>query len=1303
MKSKFTRGLMLTLYMSVFAGIQCINAQFVSNGSASCNGDCCTLTVDQPALSGNIFSANTIDLNFPFQLDAVLNFGCKDASGADGIVFVFTTNNSVIGVGGGGIGYQGITPSVAVEIDTYQNGNLGDPAADHLAIMTNGSVDHLSGNNLVGPLSINNVEDCKNHCFTLTWDPSSLTLTATIDDFTISYFGDIRIFTGNLVYYGFTGSTGGLSNLQTVCFNQTNTIVPMADITICEGESVQLQADPSGSEYRWQNDATLNNLTISNPLATPTSTRTYVVTITKGCEEVVDDVRVTVVARPNILLNSNEPVCEGAFLQLFAITDGNTYQWTGPNGFVSSDANTFINPARPQNSGTYTLTVSNSFGCTNSAQITVTVQATPTPAIIAFDQPLCIDESPFYVYANPEGGVWSGAADQNGLVNPANIGPGLHRIWYEYTSPIGCTGSTEYDFIINLGPQASISQSLTLCEDQLNGSYTLPVFISGRPGFILDIEINGVLQSINIANTGTYLLPVLEGGTYLLTDIRDQSGCRGGVSGIGEVRVLNQAELTIDQIECDEDLESYQVTFSLGQFINLDNVIFEGEGGSLEASGNGTYILAGIPSGSEYHWIIFDNFACDTLVLQGQLQCACTTIAGDIESSRNTYCTGDSVVITHTGNYVLADGDVLIFICHDGDEDSIGNILATNTTGKFFFEEGMEYGRTYYIQAVVGNMNFINSQLFQSPCVSLSNPIPIVFYSIAELMIIEDELSACEGDLLEITVRVETLHDFSMRLSGLAMDQSINGMSGEFKIPLSASVSGWVFAQLTNDGTGLQCPGNLVDSAFIVLYPHITETFQLSICEGDSIEIAGIYRQVEGVYQIENQSMYGCDSISIFQLSIHPTDYRYTYGRSCRPEDTGIFYFNYSNNFGCDSTVVLEVLFSEADTSYLQFYTCEYRDPDTLVLSNQYLCDSLLITNYIYTAPDITEISVNTCDEYQWSESGDTYNQSGRYEKLYQNYLGCDSLFILQLTVYPSYSASYDIRTCEEFYWQATGETYYQSGTYPLSLQSSNGCDSIIILNLQISEEILTEESYRVCDKYQWQVSGDEYTISGIYQQNFITAQGCDSIHVLDLTIYPSKNTALRDEACEEYLWTTDGSRLIQSGIYTFNYQTTHGCDSIVTLDLRIEKPDTIIQIVSTGSDYLWDIDNRNYTESGIYTHVNQEGLCDLVYILRLEVKKIREVYLPNIFRPDAGNRNGRVFASASLGIDLIDALSIYDRWGNLMFHNENFTPNIPEEGWDGRSRSGSMAVPGVYVCKLIWTDDDGEKRYLLQDVTLVR
>ena len=62
-----------------------------------------------------------VDLRVEFTIDLDLNFGDRDGSGADGIAFVIQNINTSQGSSGGGMGYQGINPSYAIEMDTYYN------------------------------------------------------------------------------------------------------------------------------------------------------------------------------------------------------------------------------------------------------------------------------------------------------------------------------------------------------------------------------------------------------------------------------------------------------------------------------------------------------------------------------------------------------------------------------------------------------------------------------------------------------------------------------------------------------------------------------------------------------------------------------------------------------------------------------------------------------------------------------------------------------------------------------------------------------------------------------------------------------------------------------------------------------------------------------------------------------------------------------------------------------------------------------------------------------------------------------
>jgi hypothetical protein len=201
-----------------------MSADWVTSGSAGFDGTKIILTPPDPELAGMAWFKKSVDLSENFSLQFKIFLGTTDDEGADGIVFALAPSGVEQQAGGGELGYTGITPSVAIEIDTYPNdgahmgADFGDPLGDHMALDYGGSANHyeLEGQ----PVEVKNLEDNKEHNLLVSWDADNKILDAYLDDSktpTISYTGDIvnNFLEGNSkVMMGFTGSTGGFTNLQ---------------------------------------------------------------------------------------------------------------------------------------------------------------------------------------------------------------------------------------------------------------------------------------------------------------------------------------------------------------------------------------------------------------------------------------------------------------------------------------------------------------------------------------------------------------------------------------------------------------------------------------------------------------------------------------------------------------------------------------------------------------------------------------------------------------------------------------------------------------------------------------------------------------------------------------------------------------------------------------------------------------------------------------------------------------------------------------------------------------------------------
>jgi len=178
---------------------------------------------------------------------------------------------------------------------------------------------------------------------------------------------------GNIYVSGLSKGSGTNEDYETIKYCQLTSNAG-ADTTICLGASAQLNSSAIGAvSYAWlPNDGTLSNLTIPNPIATPTTTTTYYVAITNtnGCTD-LDTVIITVVPLPSPVITANGPTsfCIGGNVTLTSNIE-NQYQW-------STGTNDTLQAITVNTSGTYTVTITNIYGCSSTATQTVTVYNLP--------------------------------------------------------------------------------------------------------------------------------------------------------------------------------------------------------------------------------------------------------------------------------------------------------------------------------------------------------------------------------------------------------------------------------------------------------------------------------------------------------------------------------------------------------------------------------------------------------------------------------------------------------------------------------------------------------------------------------------------------------------------------------------------------------------------------------------------------------------------------------------------------------------------------------------------------------------
>jgi hypothetical protein len=180
--------------------------------------------------------------------------------------------------------------------------------------------------------------------------------------------------------------------------------------------------------------------------------------------------------------------------------------------------------------------------------------------------------------------------------------------------------------------------------------------------------------------------------------------------------------------------------------------------------------------------------------------------------------------------------------------------------------------------------------------------------------------------------------------------------------------------------------------------------------------------------------------------------------------------------------------------------------------------------------------------------------------------LGCDSIIILDLTVYPILTYAYLDTICSGQTYNFNGQTLNSSGTYTATVTSSLGCDSIITLDLTVIPILTYAYLDTICQNQTYSFNGQTLNTAGTYTATVPSSLGCDSIVTLYLTVHPILTYSYSTAICAGQTYNFNGQILNTSGTYTATVTSSLGCDSIITLNLQVVA---IAEIVVTMPDRI--------------------------------------------------------------------------------------------------------------------------------------
>jgi len=320
------------------------------------------------------------------------------------------------------------------------------------------------------------------------------------------------------------------SNAMTKPSYITVTVMPTAnagsDATICSGGNTTLNASGSGT-YLWSPSTGLSANNISNPVASPTITTSYTVTVSNGSCTASDVVVVTVnnVPAQPVIISGSTVACSGAngSYSVAPVSGATSYTWTLPGGWTGSSTTNSISVTVGSTGGTISVFASNSCGNgpVQSLNVIVTTTAPLQPVAITGADTVCVGSVQTYSVVNDPNaasytwtlpGGWSGTSTVNSINATAGITGGTISV----IANNSCGSSTAQTFTVTVNPLPSVTFILSPNIVCLNSSAFALSGGSPSGGTYSGTAVSAGNFDPAVAGTGTFTI------TYTYTDA---NGC----------------------------------------------------------------------------------------------------------------------------------------------------------------------------------------------------------------------------------------------------------------------------------------------------------------------------------------------------------------------------------------------------------------------------------------------------------------------------------------------------------------------------------------------------------------------------------------------------------------------------------------------------------------------------------------------------------------------------------------------------------------------------------------------------------
>lgn len=771
-------------------------------------------------------------------------------------------------------------------------------------------------------------------------------------------------------------------------------------------------------------------------------------------------------------------------------------------------------------------------------------------------------------------------------------------------------------------------------------SSTLNVTFTGAGQYSF-VYTNGTQQTVNTSQNpyNLTLTPAANAGSISLVSVTGAGSCPGTVSGSVSVAPTPQA-LNVQTI-CDFTTQTYQLQFNIsnGAAPNTTYTV-TGVTGTL----NDTIFTSNpIPGAQPYNVTITNPAGCSTSIA-GESDCLCNTEAGTLTAIEADACLPSGQVSVQVGGQSLEPDDVLQYILYQDPAQLPLGIIAVSNTPQFGFQAGMSAGATYYVSAIAGNNDGAGNVDTSDLCLSISPGVPVVFHN-PPTATLSGSASFCAGGNAAFQIQFTGTAPFKFVYAiNNNVQPAITAPGNTFSITTNSVQQNQIFTLVSVEDKF--CTGTVSGQATVDIIPPPAASLigDATICAGSSTTLG--------------LSLTGGTS---YDVTIS----------------------------GGGTPIVLTGVQDGATVDVSPAVTTTYTITNLVATGN--ICPPVIGTGATITVSDLSATA--TVSDYNGFGVSCPNGDDG-------------SISITPIGGIPEILASW-----------SNGNTGLQqgnlpAGSYTVTLTDQIGCvwiDSFLLLappglDITVSttsptcfgdnDGTLTVESIMGgAQPFTLTLDGaalstvDTFPVTlgqleaGDYLLEVADANGCvteDSINVaappqITVNLGPDVTISFGDSLLLE--------ALLNTTVYdTFSWSPAE----------YLQTPDSLASMIRPSNSHIYS-----------FTVIDTAGCLTRDEVL-VVVQKSQRVFLPNIIRPESIELNDFFTVFTGAEVVLVRTMRIYDRWGEMVFENQDFEPNQPQFGWNGRA-NGDVVNPGVFIYVVEVEYFDGKREVFSGDVTVVR